>query len=79
MFPGTNPAIFRANGYGYGPGWIQAYYDGLPGPIINVWSGTYEVHLLQDNQEFALNSIYNYTAQYQEHIHLYPGHIQAIG
>jgi len=26
----------------YGPGWIQAYTMDVPGPIINVWSGTYE-------------------------------------
>jgi hypothetical protein len=60
---GTNPAIFRANGYGYGPGWIQAYYDGLPGPIINVWSGTYESTPVTGQSGVCPNSIYNYTAQ----------------
>ncbi len=60
---GSNPAIFRANGWNNYYGWIQAYYDGLPGPIINVWSGTFESTVVTGTSAVCPNSLYTYTAQ----------------
>ena len=36
---GSNPCIFQEVANSNGSGWIQANFDGIAGPIINVWVG----------------------------------------
>jgi hypothetical protein len=60
---GTNPATFRANGFNNYWGWIQAYFDGIAGPIINVWSGRFESTVVTGTAQVCPGSLYVYTAQ----------------
>ena len=60
---GSNPCNFMANGYGDGPGWIQAYFDGIPGPIINVWTGIFQSVVVNGQSGVCPGSLYVYTAQ----------------
>jgi len=60
---GSNPATFRANGFSNSSGWIQAYYDGIPGPKIDVWVGTFNGTVVTGTAAVCPSSIYTYTAQ----------------
>lgn len=59
---GSNPCTFQAVSNSNGSGWIQANFDGIAGPKINVWVGTPIVSVTAQTDEGYPNVEYWFEA-----------------